>query len=202
MKQTGIVLSLCLAGASFLGRGALPAISQSSPPLPVQLAQQSPDTLLYFETATYVVRVFQRSGSPVLNVYNKRTDDNEQNRVAVVVAAPRSSDDGWRTYTNQSTTLEYLARVSPTGETELEIYDVQAKVRRRESGFNATFSFPHTLLGQNISTVLTTLRAEGWAVAGATSGVVQLTREQTRLHLKTDLETRAVNYAQLIDLSQ
>ena len=179
-----------------------PAIAQSPSASPVQVAQQSADTLLYFETGTYVVRVYRRSGNPVLNVYNKYTDINEQNRVPVVVAPPQDSDDLWRTYTNQSDTVEYLARVSPTGETELEIYDVAAQTRRRESGFNATFGFPQSLLGQNIGTVLTTLRADGWAVAGTSNDIFQLTREQSRLRLKTDPQTRAVTYAHLIDLSQ
>lgn len=201
--------SVCVVGAYLVvntwGIGGLAATIDRVPALPASqgtvLAQGNTQTLLRFETQHYVVRIYRRSGKLLLNVYNKETGFTDQNGVPAQVAPPRSDDDAWRTYVNQDGDLLYLARVHPSGQTELEIRLAEGPPAQPEAGFNATYGFPHMYLGQDIDDTLAELEESGWTIDSTSGDGVELTRNQLALDLKFDPDTRIVTYTQLIDLT-
>lgn len=155
-------------------------------------------TLLRFETQHYLVRVYREDGLTYLNVYNKETGFTDQNSVLAYVLAP-AEDDHWRIYTNQQGDLEYRAMVNPAGDTALEIRLPGGPPAPPEYGFNATYSFPHIFLGEELDDTLSTLEASGWSVAATSAEMVQLTRNELALALKFDPNTQVITYTQLID---
>jgi hypothetical protein len=165
------------------------------------LAQSEIYTLLRFETQHYLVRVFQQKDITYLNIYNKETGFTDLNRVVAYLAPPRDEEDNWRTYVNQAGDLEYRARVSPEGDTELEIRIAGGPPAQPEVGFNATYSFPHMYLGQDIEAILTELEDSGWVVDATADNEVELSRNQRALDLKFDPETGLITYTRLQDLT-
>jgi hypothetical protein len=70
-----------------------------------------------------------------------------------------------------------------------------------EPGFNATYSFPHIYLGENVETTLKELKESGWVVDDSEQEQVELTRNQLALNLKFDPNTQVITYTRLIDLT-
>jgi len=178
--------------------------------VPQRLAQGDPNasrdgnadslTLLRFETQYYLVRVYREDGLTYLNVYNKETGFTDQN--AVLAYLVESDDDSdWRVYANQQGDLEYRAMVNPEGDTALEIRLPDGPPAIPEYGFNATYSFPHIFLGEELDDALSTLEESGWSVASTSGEMVQLTRNRLALSLKFDPDTQVITYTQLIDPS-
>ena len=158
-------------------------------------------TLLRFETQHHLVRVFRQDEQTFLNVYNKETGFTDKNRALAMLAPPESEGDNWRTYVNQQGDLEYRARVSPEGRTELEIRISGGPPTQSEPGFNASYSFPHMYLGEDLETTLETLTESGWRVDSTELQLIELTRNQLVLDLKFDPDTQVITYTRLIDLT-
>ena len=156
-------------------------------------------TLLRFETQHYLVRVYRQAGLTYLNVYNKETGFTDLNSVLAYVVDPATAGDTWRTYANQQGDLEYRAMVNPEGETALEIRLPGGAPAPPEYGFNATYSFPHIFLGEELDDTLSTLAESGWRVASTSAEMVQLTRNDLALALKFDPDTQVITYTQLVD---
>ena len=194
----GTCLTLSLLGIGF----PVAAVNQ---PFSLQLlnrsrlAQNDTQTLLQFETQNYIARVYQQQGLTFLNVYNKETGFTDQNGVLAYVAPPQNTDDTWRTYVNRNGDLQYMVRVSPLGMTELEIRLTGGGPAEPETGYNATYSFPHTYLGQDVDITLLELEELGWVVDSTQDGGIELTRDKLILDLKFDPDTRSIIYTQLID---
>lgn len=165
------------------------------------IAKAETVTLLRFETQHYLVRVFRENDHTYLNVYNKETGFTDQNRVPAVVASPDSGNDNWRTYMNRQGDLEYRAKVNPQGQTELEIRIAGGPPTVGEPGFNASYSFPHIYLGENVEATLKELKESGWVVDDSEPERVELIRHQLALDLKFDPNTQVITYTQLIDLT-
>ncbi|NER83087.1 MAG: hypothetical protein F6K42_26735 [Leptolyngbya sp. SIO1D8] len=206
MQSLGCVFGACLAlhivGLVIPVKAAdlLPSSRLSATPLLAQI--DATETLLWFETKHYIVRVYQQQGLHLLNVYNKETGFTDQNGVLAEVIPPQSEDDDWYTYVNQVGDLQYLARVNPSGMTELEIRVMGGSPEQSEIGYNAAYSFPHLYLGQDIDSALTELEESSWVVDSTRSDGVELVRDQLALDLKFDPDTRLVTYTQLIDPRQ
>lgn len=204
MRFSTCVISLCFAasGAGIaLSANAIP-LSTSSDLSNAQLpAQAESVTLLRFETAHYLVRVYREGGLTYLNVYNKETGYTDKNGAIAYLASPESEDDNWRTYVNQQGDLEYRAKVNPEGRTELEIRVAGGEPAQPEPGFNATYSFPHMYLGENLEKTLEELKESGWVVDSTEQEVVELVRNQLSLDIKFNPSTRVITYTQLADLT-
>lgn len=156
-------------------------------------------TLLRFETQHYLVRVYRKAGLTYLNVYNKETGFMDQNSVLAYQVESENAANDWRTYANQQGDLEYRAMVNPEGDTALEIRLPGGEPAPLEYGFNATYSFPHIFLGEELAAALSTLEESGWSVASTSAETVQLTRDELALALKFDPETQIITYTRLID---
>ncbi|MEO1093536.1 MAG: hypothetical protein AAFX01_01385 [Cyanobacteria bacterium J06638_28] len=204
-------ISVCTLGACLLlGTSSATVAATTVHPLPMGeifhdtlLAQSDRQTLLQFETQHYMVRVYEWQGGLYLNVYNKETGFTDQKGVPAYIDDPRSRDDDWLTYVNVSEEgdLEYLARLHPSGETELEIRVSDGSPARPEVGFDASYSFPYSYLGKDIDVTLTELEEIGWVVDDTRRNRVELTREQLALNLRFDPRTRLVTNTQLSSLS-
>lgn len=204
MRSSVFQLGLCLALGSV---GVLFSAKANASPLSAEategilVAQADTVTLLRFETQHYLVRVFRQDGKTFLNVYNKETGYTDKNRVPAVLVPPEGDDDNWRTYVNQQGDLEYRARVNPEGKTELEIRIAGGPPAQPEPGFNATYSFPHVFLGEDLEATLEKLEESGWVVDSTERQIVELTRNQLSLDLKFDPDTQVITYTRLIDLT-
>lgn len=204
-------ISVCTLGACLLlGTSGATLAATTVHPLPTGdifhdtlLAQENRQTLLQFETQHYMVRVYEQQRALYLNVYNKETGFTDQKGVPAYISDPRNRNDDWLTYVNigEEGDLEYLARVHPSGETELEIRVAGGSPARPEAGFNASYSFPYSYLGKDIDMALTELEETGWVVDDTRRNRVELTREQLALNLRFDPRTRRVTQTQLSNLS-
>ncbi|AKG21854.1 hypothetical protein IJ00_11810 [Calothrix sp. 336/3] len=101
---------------------------------------QNPDnssqaTLLTFQTNTYSIRVFQRSGKIYMNVYNKRDPDERFYNIPTQITR-RSSGSNWTSYFGRGN-LEYYARFNSNGDTELETRN-NGRTVTRERGYDAS----------------------------------------------------------------
>lgn len=198
----GVCVSLIAAGMVVgVVQGA--AEAESISPMGQQLAQKAQEndeiTLLEFETLHYMVRVFRQENSTFLNVYNKETGFTDLNSVPAYLINPEEDAGDWRTYVNQRGDLEYRAGINPAGDTALEIRIAGGPPAQPEYGFNATYSFPHIYLGENLESALTELKDSGWSVNATEAAQIQLTRNQLALALKFDPETKIIIYTQLVD---
>ncbi len=206
MRISVCALGVCLV---FGAAGAtVPAAAVNSPSVPRQLndrllTQWSPQTLLEFQTENYAIRVYQQQGALYLNVYNKETGFTDLHGVSAYIAEPRSRDDRWLTYVNVGGEgdLEYRARVHPSGKTELEIRVAGGTPARPEVGYDATYNFPYSYLGQDIDATLSELEGAGWVIDGTRRNQIALTREQLALDLQYDPGTRLVTNTFLKDLT-
>ncbi|MGD1861346.1 MAG: hypothetical protein ACFB0E_15425 [Leptolyngbyaceae cyanobacterium] len=105
----------------------------------VGLGQTQQDNVLVFDTSTYAVRVFNRGGQRLMNVYNRLSDFTEVNgqRANLIrpSAAPFENDVSYAASAirnNQS--VQYYTRYNPaSGETALEIYDINGQRIFREA---------------------------------------------------------------------
>ncbi|MBE9155654.1 SH3 domain-containing protein [Nodosilinea sp. LEGE 06152] len=104
-----------------------------------QLAQASTvETMLYFETASMVVRVYRGGSSLFMNIYNKATDVVEL-RAAPTQLVPSTRD---QTVYRAGGEAQRFARINVQGETELEIVAANGTVVLKESGSNAVVEVP------------------------------------------------------------
>lgn len=156
-------------------------------------------TLLRFETQHYLVRVYREDDLTYLNVYNKETGFTDLNSVLAYLVDVAEEAHDWRIYANQQGDLEYRAMVNPKGDTALEIRLPDGAPAPSEYGFNATYSFPHIFLGEELDDALSTLEESGWSVATTSAEMVQLRRHELALALKFDPNTQVITYTQLID---
>jgi hypothetical protein len=196
----GLYVACSSLGVLFSAKAVSSPLSPDSSQAQV-IAKAEAVTLLRFETQHYLVRVFRENDQIYLNVYNKETGFTDQNAVRAMVAPPDNEGDNWRTYMNQQGDLEYRAKVNPEGQTELEIRIVGGPPTVGEPGFNATYSFPHIYLGENVETTLKELKESGWVVDDSEQEQVELTRNQLALNLKFDPNTQVITYTRLIDLT-
>jgi uncharacterized protein YgiM (DUF1202 family) len=96
------------------------------------------ETVLFFETASMVVRVYRSDGSMRMNLYNKATDVVEL-RGAPTQLLP--STDGQTVYQTGGEAQRF-ARLDDLGNTELEIVAANGIVVLKEPGFNAVVGVP------------------------------------------------------------
>ncbi|MBE7384110.1 MAG: hypothetical protein F6J95_022155 [Leptolyngbya sp. SIO1E4] len=202
MRSPICIFGTCLVsstlGLVFPAAALTPSLSTQLPQNSL-LAQGSVETLLRFETQHYIVRVYEQQGLTFLNVYNKETGFTDQNGVLANVTPSQSEEDPWHTYVNREGDLQYIARVNPTGLTELEIRLSGGPPAQAEAGYNVTYGFPQIYLGEGIDDALADLDELDWVVDSTGVDGVELTRDQWTLALKFDPETRLVTYARLID---
>ena len=204
MRTSVLVFGLYVACSSLGVLFSAKAISSPLSPDSSQaqaIAKAETFTLLRFETQHYLVRVFRENEQIYLNVYNKETGFTDQNQVPAVVVSPDSEADKWHTYVNEQGDLEYRAKVNPEGQTELEIRIAGGPPTVGESGFNATYSFPHIYLGENLEAALDELKELGWVVDDSEPERIELIRNQLALDLKFDPNTQVITYTRLIDLT-
>jgi hypothetical protein len=196
-QGTYVLTTLFLSG---YGIAFLPAQAQIQGTLSTTLGVPSanPQTLLRFETQSYLVRVYQADTGVFLNVYNKETGFTDINSVPAKLLFSDSEPSGWLTYVNQRGDLYYYARVNPEGATELEIRIPNGPSAQPEPGFNASYSFPHVYLGQNITTTLATLESLGWVVDESEENGILLSFDQTALDLKFDPTTGLITQTRLM----
>jgi hypothetical protein len=98
-----------------------------------------PDTILFFETQTYAVRVFNRGGQRLMNVFNRRTNGQEVNGALASLVNPVDQFEQSVSYvatgglTNQP--VRYYARYDYCSETTfLEVYNTNgARILRENS---------------------------------------------------------------------
>ncbi|MBE9136845.1 SH3 domain-containing protein [Nodosilinea sp. LEGE 07088] len=118
----------------------------------LQLAQADVvETVLYFETESMVVRVYRRSSTLLMNLYNKSTDIVEV-RGAPTQLVPNTSDQ--MVYRVEQGEAERLARINIQGDTELEIIAADGTLVLKEPGFNALVGVapgPSDFLGNNFA---------------------------------------------------
>jgi hypothetical protein len=202
MRSSVCLFGLCLAFSSAGILFSAKAATLSSPVYELAstqaVSQNDTVTLLRFETQHYLVRVFRRNEQIYLNVYNKETGFTDQNQVPAYLAPPEGDNDNWRTYVNQHGDLEYRAKVNPEGETELEIRLAGGSPAPAEPGFNATYSFPHRYLGEDLEATLKELEKSGWIVDSSEPQQVELIRDQSALDLKFDPDTQVITYTRLM----
>jgi len=129
---------------------ALPVVGQprasqayvSGPPTletaPFHLAQATPQTLVFFETETYAVRVFRRNDRTFMNVHNRRTNLTEQSGAAAEVDRNQTTEGNWVNYTSfgnrDGRAVAYTARVSRNRDTELRIVGLNGEELVEEAG--------------------------------------------------------------------
>lgn len=97
------------------------------------------DTILAFETGTYAVRVLRRNDEGrFMNVYNKLTQQTVLNGVGTSVAPPASPYADWVSYVSagdfSGIAAQYFARISPGGQTRLDIVNSQGAPLTSETG--------------------------------------------------------------------
>ena len=144
MNRVSQRVCLSLAALSLLAAPALAAVSHVPRPVgqlvqPPQLAQASTvETVLYFETASRVVRVYRGGSSLLMNLYNKATDVVEL-RSAPTQLVPSTRD---QTVYRAGGEAQRFARINVQNETELEIVAANGTVLLQESGFNAVVGVP------------------------------------------------------------
>jgi len=101
--------------------------------------QAQRDTRLFFETQTYSVRVFNRSGRRLMNVFNRFSNVQEVNGQTTDLVRPaRPPFENFTSYVasgvRNGQSVQYYARHNPTsGETVLEIYNANGQRIVRES---------------------------------------------------------------------
>ena len=72
-----------------------------------------------------------------MNVSNNRSGANELNLSPATIAPPRNQNDAWTTYASarrdaNGSLVTYLARISPSGVSEIEVIDSSGRVVLRE----------------------------------------------------------------------
>lgn len=207
MKIAAFILALCTTTGCLGIILPVPAAAranralQGSAQAVLSSINRRAETLLRFETRHYRVRVYQLQGSTFLNVYNKETGFTDQNGVPARVEHAEHPEEAWQVYVNQQGDLHYLARVHPSGLTELEIRVPGGEPDVPEAGYNAFYSFPHHYLEEHVDSVLPKLAATRWTAEEETdSETLELTREHLKLILKFDPDTRLITYTQLIEV--
>jgi len=101
--------------------------------------QSQRDTVLFFETQTYAVRVFNRGGQRLMNVFNRFSNVQEVNgQVATLVNPPTAPFQDTVSYFTSGIlngqSVQYFARYNPRdGSTALEIYNSNGQRIVREA---------------------------------------------------------------------
>ncbi len=194
LTSFSLLLGLSSTAISALGIPGVPATSFVAPVFASETPSKGEQTLLSFETVNYRVRVFKAANQLFLSVYNKETGYTDLNQVPAQQLPP---EDSWQTYVNQRGDLYYFARVSPSGETSLEIRVPGDNPAQPEAGFNATYSFPHSYLGQDIDTTVAALVQSGWVVNEQVEDAVALSASRQSLDLRFNPDTGRVTYTHL-----
>lgn len=127
---------------TFTGEGA-GEFEYIEPALPIELAQVE-ETVSFFETPGYAVRVIRRPGIGLfMNAYNRATGIQEQNGVPTRVL---SSNNGAITYASEGSRnglpATYLARVNSNGVGELQIINSNGSIVLQETGTIANSNIP------------------------------------------------------------
>lgn len=127
---------------------AIPAIAitnfsnQSLRPNSYLLAQEAiTETVLFFETENFAVRIFRRGEALFMNLYNKQTGFTEVRETpAELVPSTRN----WTTYRNTFGEANRYAKVGLNGESELEIIDPSDESTLvKESGYDTVVGVPN-----------------------------------------------------------
>lgn len=112
--------------------------------------QTQRDTILFFDTSTYAVRVFNRGGERLMNVYNRLSDISEVNgQQASLVSPPVSPFENAVSYFSSGVrngqSVQYYTRYNPsTAETALEIYNSNGqRIFREASVGNVVANIPN-----------------------------------------------------------
>lgn len=127
--------------------------------VPSDLLQQvGKNTILKFETSTYAVRVFSRDGQRFMNVFNKFTGETVVNGKPASLAPARPPFEDAVSYvasgTQSGQSVEYVARITGTGSTMLDIYNVNGQRLFQEPGIGeVVVNIPSSDLPEGISDI-------------------------------------------------
>jgi hypothetical protein len=124
--------------ASNSGESAIAAtISRpENPPQTVPLIAQEAivETVLFFETENFAVRIFRRGEALFMNLYNKQTGFTE---VRETPAEQVPDTRNWITYRNSLGEVDRFAKLGLNGESQLEIVDPSTgRIIVQEAGYD------------------------------------------------------------------
>lgn len=116
------------------------------------------DTILAFETTTYAVRVFQRDGLRFMNVHNKFTGETVVNGQPANLAPAEGAFSNAVSYVASGIqggqSVRYVARITPNGNTTLEIYNVNNQRLFQEPGIGpVTINIPEGDLPEGVGEI-------------------------------------------------
>ncbi|MEM1308422.1 MAG: hypothetical protein AAGF98_02785, partial [Cyanobacteria bacterium P01_H01_bin.153] len=166
--------------------------------VPTGTGQSQREDVLVFDTSTYAVRVFNRGEERLMNVHNRLSNFTEINgKSASFVTPPVAPFEDAVSYfssgvrNNQS--VQYFTRYNPTtGETALEIYDINGqRIFREASVGNVNASIPAAQLPPPVTEPPPTVVVVNDAFVAAVFGGEDTLRAVQQLYSEAFLDNSA-----------